>query len=476
LGFLRLGWRPGLYRAGGRASQLLAHGIADLPSLSQTSPDRIIEIIGGSLSQQQAKKIVEYAQKELISEKSNTWPKRLWRFAVEYWKLSVAIAAGPVLLIELFNGIFSAGDNISKKTWVKVFYGDSIESTYKNRSAFEISTADTSVTNIGIPYRELPQGEWAICGALPFLVEPHAAHSVKQLTLIFDVEYSSKKTLAVAMEAGYGKYHSNYSSSCAYGEKTLFADTYGRTTLKREFIHGNNSTRVVYNFQNMTPDESAVLSVVIPLLPNAFPVYGNPPKQPFVNSPGESDFSHEALEAKEITLYADPIKLSVSYILDGPRQEIGSLLIYVHPVYLNADLVFRSFQIAKANGYSASRSLSQIWSVGNHSLLLQTPEVAIVKKELFEQLIDESRDEVLRKRQYTDNLAILTLLPADTRISYVSEKSKVIASLKSVLSTSGAKISFATEEYNKNRNAMRTELLLSHQFPRLFQEYLNSED
>lgn len=459
-----------------RSSLLIANGINDLCELAQVTPERIVEILGGGVSLEQAQQIVKYAKKEIESAAQLKWHERLIHLVATSWKWLLSVAALLLLAIEIFNGIYSADDNVSKASTVKVYYSDSLDSSYKKKSSFELNNTDTSVTNIAIPYRDLGNGEWAICGALPFLMEAHAKNSIKQLTLIFDIEYPSIDILNVASEAGYGRYYSDYTNACAYGEKTLFSENYGRTKLERKFFHGENSTRVVYNFFNLTPDELAPLSVVIPFYPNAFPVYGNPPKQPFVNSPGESDFSQEALNEKELTLYADPIKVSISYIIDGPRKDVGNLLVYVHPAYVNADLVFRASQLAKSNGYNANRTLSQIWSSSSYNLLIQSPETAVVKKELFNDLLDSPEDEALLRRQYKEKVAILTLLPTNSRIQYVRENSKVLASIESVLRPSGTKLSFPMKEYNEKRNIMRMELMFSHQLPNLFQKYLNSED
>ena len=358
---------------------------------------------------------------------------------------------------------------------VTISYAESLEKTYSGNADIFIDQRKSSVVNLGFPYRSLKDDKFALCGALPFLLETKSTLLIENLTIVFDIEFPSQDIFDLAKTAGYGNFVNTANNSCAYREKTHFKDDFGRTSLSRKFIHSNGRTRIAYQFENLLPGEPVPISIAIPLLPNTFLGFGDPIRQPFDEEPGNADFSNEALSNSEISLISHPISISISYIVNGPRQRAGNMLIYVHPGSVNADILFPSFLIANNDSFDKRRSLREIWSGEATNIIFQNLKTSLVTRKVIEDILDPEDTDLLSRQYFGKNIN-LELLPIGERILYVSDRSKVLASVGSLFSNSSDAMVFDMTNFNERRNMMRTELILSHQFPYLFQKYLEQKN
>lgn len=456
-----------------RAEVLESNGIFGLEDVAATNPARLVEIFGGQISVEQAVQVIEQAKK-------NNRPvpklKRLGARMRRNWIVLVAFAGAILIFLQLPKAYLDLKDVASNGVGIEISYATSLEESFSGDVNIRVDQNSLSVINLGFPYENFTDDTYALCGALPFLLQTRSTSIIEELTLVFEIDFPDQATFDLAETAGYGSYVSNPETACAYREKTRFQDDFGRTSLSRNFIHEDGKTRIVYQFENLLPGEPVPISVAIPLLPNTFLGFGDPLRQPFHEESGNGDFSNEALSQNEISLISDPISLTISYIVDGPRQSAGDMLFYVYPGSINADLLFSSFLIAESNGFDRRRSIRQIWSGEATRILFQHLRGYYVPENFIEDILSEPQDVAMLERQYSGQNVNFDLFPAGDRISYVSERSKILASVGSVFSSTSGPMVFDMLDFNQRRNMMRTELLLSHQFPTLFQRYLEQED
>jgi|GEM_PF-4947137 len=456
-----------------RAEVLESNGIFGIEDVAAIDPTLLVEIFGGQISTEQAVQIIECARK-----KNGAMSKigRLRKGIRRHWVKLVALSGAVLVFLQLPKAYLDLVDEAREGVEVQISYASSLEETYSGSATIRVDENSLSVINIGLPYENFTEGEYALCGALPFLLETNSKSIIDKITLIFEIDFPNPEIFNLAETAGYGSYVHDPETACAYREKTYFQDDFGRTSLNRKFIHENGRARVIYQFENLLPGEPLPISIAIPILPNTFLGFGDPISNPFHEEPGNGDFSNEALSHSEISLISDPISLSVSYILDGPRLRAGNMLFYVHPAALNADLIFPSFLIAKNYGFDRRRSLRQIWSSKATRILFQQLRGYYLPENIIESILSDPEDADLLAKQYSGQNVNFELFPVAERVSYVSDRSKVLASVGTLFRDTPDPLIFDMLDFNQRRNMMRTELLFSHQFPALFQRYLEQED
>lgn len=460
-------------RVGVKREKILREsGIGNISDVSKLTPINLRRILHDSISMKEAESII-LSSKIILTNNRNNNIKKYMKILSLISGGFVSAAAFALLSLELYNNFASFYKSINDENEISVFFSQSLKDSYEKKSAFEVRNEDTSIVNIGFDYQSIQSyfndKEVSLCSPFPFLIDLKSKENIDRATIIFDVFWPEKNTVNVARKAGYGNYLLSSIESCAYGEKTLFNDDLDRALLNRKFIHEPGHSKVVYDFKNLIPGRKIPISISLNLIPTAFLITDPPISHPFTKY--NSDFSRKALEGDYVELVSEPIKIKISSIVKTGIKEIGEVFVFVHPAKVDADVAFNSFRIMKDRGLGGKKITFQYLFGGSLNFFISHAYGIEISEKVINELLPDEEDSNLLDRQKKENNVYLSQYSAPEKIKDVLRFSDVFGYLGEYSFFADNSLRYPVNEFNKQKNSFRSDLILSRQFPSLFKKY-----